>query len=472
MSASVSYYYLEAYAENLHSGIDLKLPPDYRAVVTLGANLTKDRLVQACMRMRKLGKSQSVVFCVSEKIRTKIDAIKDRTHDATITVSDVIHWAITETCAEIRRSMPLWATQGERFVRHNKLWRDLNINGKATLLDASRAAKFLEKEAESIEARYRPQRDKNLPAYLTQTSDADVVRIADRCRQFDNLQFNASSLQEEQERELSPEIEEERQVQRALAASPARHTLHQDVRNFAFHGTVKTFTSAYTTAWVLLTGTSAASLFPISVLAKDMHLLATTDFATTVTTTSSKNTSDIFQRPVQWLLTKRSPSGNHIVTVMAISPYEANVLYPLMKNAKSTSLHLYKPRSNLGYAPLDCLDFHIITGQPSTPTIPRALAVQLNLFAGQLYITSHEDYMEICDFLGLAGEITPAGWKVDVDGFILEYAGGQRPRLPKSPNTFLKVMISKVRRNGEGITRTHMGALLDGKLFVASDFEA
>jgi hypothetical protein len=49
------------YLDEAHTrGIDLKLP-NYRAAVTLGANLTKDRLVQACMRMRKLGKGQSVV---------------------------------------------------------------------------------------------------------------------------------------------------------------------------------------------------------------------------------------------------------------------------------------------------------------------------------------------------------------------------------------------------------------------------
>jgi hypothetical protein len=35
------------YHDECHtSGIDLRLPQDYRAAVTLGANLTKDKLVQ------------------------------------------------------------------------------------------------------------------------------------------------------------------------------------------------------------------------------------------------------------------------------------------------------------------------------------------------------------------------------------------------------------------------------------------
>jgi hypothetical protein len=40
--------------ESHTQGTDLKLPQDYRAVVTLRAHLTKDRLTQACIHLRKL----------------------------------------------------------------------------------------------------------------------------------------------------------------------------------------------------------------------------------------------------------------------------------------------------------------------------------------------------------------------------------------------------------------------------------
>ena len=43
-------------------GTDLKLPPSARAALTLGPHLTKDSLVQAAMRLRLLGQSQSVTF--------------------------------------------------------------------------------------------------------------------------------------------------------------------------------------------------------------------------------------------------------------------------------------------------------------------------------------------------------------------------------------------------------------------------
>ncbi|CRL19685.1 Protein of unknown function DUF3638 [Penicillium camemberti] len=101
------------FLDEAHSrGIDLKLPPSYRAVVTLGHGITKDKLVQACMRMRKLAKGKSVVFYVPRDIHFKILALTGKPTKSVITVSDVLRWAVSETWAETRRNMPVWATQG------------------------------------------------------------------------------------------------------------------------------------------------------------------------------------------------------------------------------------------------------------------------------------------------------------------------------------------------------------------------
>ena len=64
------------------------------------------------MRMRKLGKIQSVVFCIPEEIQSKIYTVTGNPTDVSINVSDVLMWAIWETYADLRRSMPLWAMQG------------------------------------------------------------------------------------------------------------------------------------------------------------------------------------------------------------------------------------------------------------------------------------------------------------------------------------------------------------------------
>ena len=63
---------------------------------------------------------------------------------------------------------------------------------------------------------------------------------------------------------------------------------------------------------------------------------------------------------------------------------------------------------------------------------------------------------------------------IDADGFIEEDSKGRRggvSELSKSPVQFLQFLISTVRRNGEAISRTHMGRVLSGQVLREEDFE-
>lgn len=185
-------------------GIDLVLPLEYRAAVTLGPRLTKDRLVQACMRMRKLGKGQTVIFCVSQEIQTKILEATRKTNTSTITVADILEWSMYETLDDLRRNLPLWAVQGERFVRQEKIWSAANKQEGKLQLTKDDAEKLLETEAQSLEDRYRPRLSLDGQNIFATSGDPVVQQIAARCEAFDITHFKASALQEEQERELSP----------------------------------------------------------------------------------------------------------------------------------------------------------------------------------------------------------------------------------------------------------------------------
>jgi hypothetical protein len=198
---------------------------------------------------------------------------------------------------------------------------------------------------------------------------------------------------------------------------------------------------------------------------------------------------------------------NEVNRILIISPHEANQLYKRMSSSIKTSLHLYKPRCNYGYKPLDKLDLHTRFGSSSILTdgiqiirkpktqhqlqsdvlsaekvylsIPQALVVQLNLFGGQLYLSSYEDYKETSKFLGLSvvaltGAAADQGIKLAADGFILDDGRGEvgsQSGLKSSPTNFFKILLSKVRRNGDSIAKTHMGSLLEGKLFEEADFK-
>lgn len=433
------------------------------------------------MRMRKLGKGQSVVFCVSQEIQAKISAMKREETTDQMSVADVLMWSTSETSLETRRSMPLWAVQGERFVRHVKIWQDMKKREKTVLTKAG-AQKLLEEEAHSLDHRCRPRKTDEAPSLLAESTDLDMQLIVERCREFDNLQFTTGALQEEQERELAPEVERQRQVQRTQPAKPIDHVLHDDVVAFALRGELTQNSKAYTPAFESLDETSAASEMPPRQLCGERKLLATFDFSTTVEKTERTFSADSFRRHVNWVITKRATGTSHIVEyIMVVSEYEANLLLPRMKTNSLTALHKYKAKVNAGYDALDELRLFTWPPQPkqSKLVVPRSLRIQLNLFAGQLYIDSYDDYLEICKFLGIWPEISSQemhdqGWKFGGDGFVLSDPQGNiggSSGLSKSPVPFFKILMSKIRRNGEGTSKTDMGRLLEGAHFEAADWE-
>ncbi|KAI0551021.1 hypothetical protein F4679DRAFT_572663 [Xylaria curta] len=451
-------------------GTELKLPQNYRAAVTLGAGLTKDRLVQACMRMRLLGHGQSVVFCVPQEIVSKIQQrlLNIQEDETSISVSDILAWAVTETWDDARHNILPWAAQGRRYEKHKDFWAQCHEAGD--VLTQKLAEKFLENEVLSLEDRYRPLQHQN----VAQGSEDNA--ITRRCQQFNNIESRTTTLQGEQEREreleLELEMEQERQNERPPLADPEQHSLHQDVAEFAMTGNLSWGSDGYMNAFDSLQGTSAASLFDISRF--QPGLLVSSDFARTVKIKDPADKLDGHQRSVQWILTaSQSPYGN-VVNMMIISPYEANELLPTIQNSTYVALHLYSPRCNPRYRSLDTLDLYTVPEALKDREIPRRFITELNLFAGQLYISSFNEYIDICKFLGLAWEPAKDGEVIGADGFIhFDHAGriGGESRLPASPVGFFRVLFTKIRRNSETIDKTHMGQILDNRLLSPEDFE-
>ncbi|KAI3530213.1 hypothetical protein CABS02_14595 [Colletotrichum abscissum] len=284
-------------------GTDLKLPADYRAAVIL-----------ACMRMRKLGKGQSVTFCIPDVIQQKI----------------------------ISRQ----GNYGPRI-------------GGSTYLDTKLAKGFLAEEAQTLEQRYRPKPPTKPRA--GETSSLSSIEgpgaIIERLLEFDGLEEDSATFREEQERELSPEIEQEREIQRPPSEEPAEHFLHPDTRRFVTHGVLPKDSKSFTSAFQALSNTTAARHFDAGRLSTS--LLASLDFVHTVKSSRCGYKSDLFQRSVQWILTRHSRNGV-IDTAIITSPFEAQELSPDIKRSSFISLHLYSPRPNMGFMPLDDLSLYII----------------------------------------------------------------------------------------------------------------
>jgi hypothetical protein len=476
------------YLDEAHTrGTDLKLPRSYRAGVTLGPGLTKDKLTQGtyqlmmrqktttiadfrkgCMRMRKLGFGQSVVFISPAEISIKIRERTCKPSDAVISVADVLLWSINETWEDLKKSMPLWAIQGERFERTKNLLR-----GSATPTEQLRT--FLEDEAQSLKTRYKPQSPEGAHTKTLRgwdTRNDNIATIVQRCQDFDAIGFGAAALSEEQERELAPEIEEERQIERPPRLDPESHILHPDLQRLVRTGELAPYTEAVVPAFRALASTSAAKLFNMADLPSD--LLVTSDFIRTVKDPTSALVgsfiSDSYQRPIQFVLSVPDLSRPRSTRkLLVISPYEANQLLGGIIKEKRVTLHLFSPRYNASYAPLDKLELYNLGCAFAAGQVSRSVTLQLNLFAGSLYLRSFDEYNEICDFLGLLRAKPSDGQHVFADGFIEPPTGEWGLR--SSPVPFLRVLLMKIRREGEGIEKTHMGKILNGVRLERGDIE-
>ncbi|SCN65635.1 uncharacterized protein FFB20_01852 [Fusarium fujikuroi] len=438
-------------------GTDLKLPAEYRAVVTLGAGLTKDRLVQACMRMRKLGKGQTVEFCIPWEIEHKIVQLKgESTPNRSISVSDVLCWAITETCLDLKRAMPLWITQGVRFFKQEALWSRLSDEN-------IKPDEFLEEEGQSLRERYFPQKGLADLSSLTGGLNDSVAKVfKSPCEEFGLERLRTYSLQEEQERELAPETQHERQVEKVPALKPDTHSVNRLLQEWIADGSFPESSTAFRAvmkpAFQSLNKTSAAVHFDVKEFPETVWV--SMDFAHTVKGAfGGKNFLDSYQRPVQWVLVGKNEEGAPRIVV--ISPFEAQHFLPLIEESEYVALHLYAPRVNLAFRPVDDLQLCSV-GKKVVEEIPRDIITFLNLFAGQLYLSSYDDYKLVCDMLCLAWD------RLDDDA-----AGGSGSQcgFTKSPAMFLKELLEKVRQDCGTIDKTDMGRVIEGVRLVEDDFD-
>lgn len=250
------------------------------------------------------------------------------------------------------------------------------------------------------------------------------------------------------------------------------HKLCADLKHLVRTGELIPGSPAFEPAFEALGSTSAASHYDLTQFPK--HLLITKDFIRTVKIPAGSKkkdfVSDSYQRPVQWILSVVDQAHSHVCKHLVIlSPFEANELRHTIEKHMKVTLHLFAPRFNASFAPLDDLTLFNIGRDYHETRLPRSLVVQLNLFAGSLYLRSFAEYHEVCDFLGLLHGTATPDQQVFADGFIEPPSGEWG--LKTSPVQFLRALLMKIRKEGEGVEKTHMGRLLGGARLEESDFE-
>ncbi|KAL2069540.1 hypothetical protein VTL71DRAFT_14219 [Oculimacula yallundae] len=464
------------YLDEAHTrGTDLKMPADYRAIVTLGPDLTKDRLAQACKRLRKLGHGQSVAFCAPSEVQLKLLECSGKKDPGHLEVEDVLLWAMRNSWEFTKKGMPLWATQG---IRHYRRRAVCDYAGEAPRIPIS----ILEPEALTLDERYgldKQLAEEGIVCRNRSQPDSDLTRtelssIRNKCREFGLKSFGDSDLHEEQERELHPENEREQQVEAPQPAIPHKHTLSLNIRQLVQTG-VFTPNDGVANAFTVFSLTRARGKLNPDDWPKT--LLVTHDFCTTVQISEAfdgEGNKDSFLRPVNWLLSFKGDDGEPMYLIM--SPFEVHELLPQMRGQNRVRLHVYTPRLSLSNRTLEDLTYCAVPPVEHDWSYP-AISTTLNLFAGQLYLRSEDEYHRLCRFLGIRFVYPFRGVQVATDGFISPETRALQDdetadtcNFIQSPIDFLR-MVTAFRRLGQTFTNSHMGKILSGEIVMSMEFD-
>ncbi|KAF8466769.1 hypothetical protein BDZ91DRAFT_725012, partial [Kalaharituber pfeilii] len=424
-------YMISPYVKNMTTGTDLKLPAESIAAVTLGPKLTKDRLVQACMRMRKLGQGQSVH--------------RGGAHIETI---DIISWVMHETCTQTERSVALWASQGIGHQIREHAWSKY----KASKLDGDMLAKeWEEPESRTLEYMYgisNQQRESVKHIIATKLQEPDLRPrykqfdiINSRCEEYQVVSLHGVAMQEEQEREVAHEVEIEAFIKTGIV-NPS------------------SFSSSFRYLMDTLSQTSFHKDIEPGPWAQ--NIIATVDFAETVKLNQSNHKHmDDYLRPVTWIVS----SVRHLDTspvLCLLSSFEVNELLPHIRRSQFVNLHMYTPKAQRIAPTFEDLTYAAIPALPNgwAASFPSRdqLMIQVNLFAGQLFFKSFTAYTRTCGFLGIFLRGREGGIARKNDGNGGPGVLNGEVAFEESPLRFVRTLIG-VRRKGMKFGVTHAGLL-------------
>lgn len=121
------------------------------------------------------------------------------------------------------------------------------------------------------------------------------------------------------------------------------------------------------------------------------------------------------------------------------------------------------------------MTLYTVPQRSKKPVLSSSMMVELNIFAGQLYLSSFREYIDVCSKLGLAWCPADDSIVLGPDGFIPPGVSSgnivNQSGFAKSPVQFVKVLVTKIRRNCEVVEKTHIGKILEGDLLTEEDFE-
>ena len=442
------------YLDEIHTrGTDLVLPDGTLAVVTLGARVTKDKFVQGCMRMRKLGKEHSLAFWASDEVNLEIESLLQSKEE--VTSSHIILWVLRNSIRAIVEGFTLWGSQAINHMHIRNLIKEV---GDVFPEDLNNIIKFgkecKSKDALSLVEMYGRERDQQTVPKLIKSWGLDrtkenseldkeyVKRICVKCKKYvGHVKNFAQLLSEEQERELEAETEEEKYTEPPPSCSPASPSFSNLILEY--------FISRNPNILPLRVPAKSSGpiVVPLShnfrdskILTKnlrdvyrhDSRLFCSSEFCTTV---KAEKQPDSALRLPSWCMITRKKDRSGIDAITLLAPHEANELMKNSQKSSLVSLHRFISRSipqqSLLIENSSIAVPFILFNEVEEEDLKR-LAIELSLFAGSLYfkeIINSEDiyeeqkltaaYLGICPIYTVAEELAFQKGIIYPNGFIL-----------------------------------------------------
>eukprot|EP01084_Bolivina_argentea_P234360 394563_1 len=216
------------FLDDFHTrGTDMPFPNNSIALISLGKGVTRDKLAQCSMRMRKLGYTHTFEYLLSFDVYTQIDhQINDYNNcniRNIISGKSIVKWAQHNTTNMINDGVLNWSYQGLAYTQNKD--------------------KIIEKEIVSIQELYGNS-DKNILRSLCNDNmnqlDKNSIKYKiiskyNKIRQRSVLLSNKTNsnsqlLNQEQEKELEKELEQETQRERPPPQEPCEQKISQRIK--------------------------------------------------------------------------------------------------------------------------------------------------------------------------------------------------------------------------------------------------
>ena len=403
------------------------------------------------MRLRQLGSTQSIVWVSPPEVHQRILDVADKKSGAIIDSNDVIRWLLEQTCSALEQLQPLLFSQGLDFAKRIQA----ALDNARILLDDAHASRFLsiiqQKEQYDLEYLYGLKgkiKGANTALVFSNTTLAEYNKSLVKLRaDFEDTGDAVEALAHqvvEQEREVAFEVELVQQIERPTHATALVHRrLDPDLKLFALHGRLPANSHGYEPAAIAWRRTALGRKSVIRSDCFNSKLYVSTDFASTIRLMQDQP-NDNYQRPVNWILV--CPASE---TFVIISPHEAALLVPMLRQNKSpqTYLAIYAASVARSMLPLRDLSFYTIPSLPEGWTASRDVILDIAIFAGCVYLSFDEsEALSLC-FNGSSSEPDRVN---------------RQPPFGERSIAFMQEWLA-VRRKGQEYTHTPLGYILQSR---------